>query len=542
MAEDPRLRIAPGLLFTVDTDGTPRVWQPRRREYTPLPPELLALLLQFADGRTVADAAERAALELDDSVREAVAALLARELLQPAVTITIPPRPAGTARARIARLVDRDSFVARAEGPIVTGLARIDDRPIAIAAWEPGAEDGIDDVLRLQEHVLAEPCPLIYVLDLFSIGRRAADFIGARAIGRVYANQARLSGVAPQLAIVEGALWRPSALLPVGCDAVIFVDGAGFVHIADSELVKELTGEQVSPDALGGARVHAELSGLGHLVAPSSVMAAALARRYLAFMPPHAQAPLPVTGAAPPPAMSPEALDALVPSDADTPFAIADLIRALGDEGSPLELRPRYARELSTTLARIEGIPVGIVANCSQHKAGILATESSDKAARFITLCDAYGLPLIFLVDVLGFAIGSAAERSGIERAAGRVFQAIVAASVPKLTVAVRRAHTAGLFAMAGPAFDPDAFFALPSASLSVMSERARVPGAAGLERVLGPEARASLRAYLRDSRVPPEAIAEHVVPASQIRRVLAATLRDRLAAPRPRARRWIPS
>jgi methylmalonyl-CoA decarboxylase subunit alpha len=538
---DPRLRIARGLLFTVG-DGVVRVWQPRRREHTPIVPQILALLLQFGDGRTVADAADDAGLELDDAVAEAVDGLVKRELLVAVDAVAAPPQPRRLARERIDQIVDTGSFELLADGPIITGFARIDDRKIAIAAWEPDADGGIESVLVLQERVLAEACPIVYVLDRFSIGRNAGDFLGPRAVGRIYANQARLSGLVPQIAIVEGALWRPAALLPVGCDVVIFVEGSGYVHIADTELVKELTGETVTPDALGGARMHAEHSGLGHLVASSTLEAATLARRYLAFMPTSSTSKLPVCGAAPPPAMSPGALDALVPVDTDAPFAISELVRALLDDGSPLELRPLWARELSTTLGRLEGMPVGVIANCSQHKAGILTVEAADKAARFITLCDAYGLPVIFLVDVLGFAVGRAAERAGIERAAGRLFGALATATVPKLTLAVRRAHTAGLFAMCGPAFDPDAFLALPTASLSIVNERSAIAGISALERQVDDETKDSLRGFVRSVRPDPSALVQIVV-ASQARRVLAHHLTTRFATPAPpRGRRTIPS
>jgi len=462
-----RLRIVRGLSFSVVRDGLVSVWQPQRREHVPIASELVTLLLAFGDGKTLAEASAASGL-VNGALDDAVAQLVRRELLVPvgAAPVRAPPRP--VARERIEQLIDHGTFEERAAGPIVTGHAQLDGRRVAIAAWEPDADDGVEDLLRLQEIVLQTPCPFVYLLDRFAVGSAPGELLGARSLGRVYANQARMAGRAPQVAVVCGALSRPAALLPVNCDAVIVVDGHGFIQIADTELVKELTGEDATPDSLGGARLHAEHSGLAHLVAASTLDAATLVRRYLALMPHHASAPLPRTAAAPPPALAPAALDALVPTD-DSPFPIHDLVRALLDEGSPLELRAAWTKELSTTLGRLEGTPIGVIANCSQHKSGLLTPDALDKAAEFVALCDAYHLPLLFLVDVLGLAIGRAAERAGIERAAGRLLAALASSTNPKLTLLVRRANPLGLLAMCGPAFDADTTLALPTAALSTM-------------------------------------------------------------------------
>ena len=191
---DPRLRIARGLLFTVG-DGVVRVWQPRRREHTPIVPQILALLLQFGDGRTVADAADDAGLELDDAVAEAVDGLVKRELLVAVDAVAAPPPPRRLARERIDQIVDSASFELLADGPIITGFARIDDRKIAIAAWEPDADGGIESVLALQERVFAEPCPIVYVLDRPAVRARAAEvrqaasFRGSKTVQRLRQHQ-----------------------------------------------------------------------------------------------------------------------------------------------------------------------------------------------------------------------------------------------------------------------------------------------------------------------------------------------------------------
>jgi len=246
---------------------------------------MLSLLFRFGNDSTVADAAAAAAIELDGSFADVIAMLVERGLLISVIAGPIKPPLLEVARRRIDEVVDPGSFQQTTGRPITTGFATIDARTIAIASWEPGVDHGIEEVLALQEAVLAKPCPVVYILDRFALGYRASDFHGPRSIGRIYANQAHLSGRVPQIAIVCGALQRPAALLPVGCDLVVFLETHGFVHIGDRDIVKQMTGEDASPDQLGGARMHFEVSGLCHLVAQSSSEAATLVRRYLGFMP-----------------------------------------------------------------------------------------------------------------------------------------------------------------------------------------------------------------------------------------------------------------
>lgn len=533
------LRLSPGLLVSLQPDGGARVWQPQRRTVTTLDADLLALLVRFGDGRTIAEAAEAAGLEPDDTLTAAVAGFVDGALLV-AGGAAAPPSPPRVARARIADVVDPGSFVESAGGPIVTGIGAVDGRRVAVAAWETLADGGIEDLLALQERVLAEPCPLVYLFDLFSIGRADADFASPRAIGRVYANQGRLGGLVPQIGVVYGGLWRPAAFLPAQCDAVVMIEKRSFVNLGDADAVKQFTGEEVAPEELGGTRMHAEVSGLAHLVAASPAEAATLVRRYLSFMPLSAASEPPRAAPAEAPTVAPAVLDALVPDDGEKPFAIGELVDALVDRGSRLPLRADWARELSTSFARLDGHAVGVVANASQHKGGVFTVEAADKATRFVTLCDAYRVPLVFFVDVPGFAIGRVAERAGIERAAGRLFAALATATVPRVVLIVRKAHTAGLYGMCGPAFDPDAVLALPTAQISIVGERAPT---IGFERQLGEAERASLRGWLRAGREAPAAMVDEVVMASAARARLIARLATAREAARARTplRRTIP-
>lgn len=493
--------------------------------------------MRFGHGATVAEAAAAAGLEPDEAVAEAVRAFVAAGLIVPRdFAPNAAPAGRAAARGRIAELVDPGTFDELDGGSIVTGFGAVGGQRVAVAAWEPGATAGIEALLQLQERVLAAPCPLVYLFDLFSIGRDAADFASPRAIGRVYANQGRLSGLAPQVGVVFGSLFRPAAFLPAGCDVVIMVEGRASVTLADADAVKEFTGETVTREELGGARMHAETSGLCHLLVRSDAEAASLARRYLSYMPSSA-ATLPAAVAPIAPTVAPGVLDAMVPEEPAKPFPILELAAGLFDGGSLLPVRDGYARELTTALARLDGIAVGVVANRSEHKGGIFTGEAADKAARFVSLCDAYGLPIVFLVDVPGVAIGRAAERAGIERAAARLYAALATSAVPRLTLVVRKAHTAGLYAMSGPAFDPDAFLALPGAAIAVFGERMFA-----LERQLDAVGAASVRSHQRAQRPPLEPIVDEVVAASAARAALTARLHAALAAPRPRLRRTIPA
>jgi len=227
---------------------------------------------------------------------------------------------------------------------------------------------------------------------------------------------------------------------------------------------------------MGGARMHTAVSGCGHQLVKSDEEGIAIARRYLSYLPGSWELPAP---AAPPaPAQAPadgRAIGELIPADENKPFDMNTLIDALIDEGSLLEIHPRWAKELIVGFARLEGQAIGIVANQPKHKGGVLFSDSADKAARFIWICNAFNVPLLFLADVPGFMIGTKVEREGIIRHGAKMISAVSEATVPKISVIVRKAYGAGLYAMAGPAFEPDCCLALPSASIAVMGPQAAI-------------------------------------------------------------------
>jgi acetyl-CoA carboxylase carboxyltransferase component len=233
-------------------------------------------------------------------------------------------------------------------------------------------------------------------------------------------------------------------------------------------------GEKVTLEEMGGARMHCEVSGCGDLLAKDEKSCIAAARDYFSYLPQRAGEPAPEAAARPPRAEA-KRIDDILPANQNQAFDIAAVIEALVDEGSFFELKKLYARELVTGFARLGGRAVGIVASQPKWKGGVLFVDSADKAARFIWLCDAFGLPLVFLADVPGFMIGKAVERQGIIRHGAKMISAVADATVPKICVVLRKAYGAGLYAMCGPGFDPDVTIALPQAMIAVMGAEAAV-------------------------------------------------------------------
>jgi acetyl-CoA carboxylase carboxyltransferase component len=219
--------------------------------------------------------------------------------------------------------------------------------------------------------------------------------------------------------------------------------------------------------------MHTSVSGCGHFLCKSDEESIDLARRCLSYMPANWREDPPT---APPaePAVGPVVTE-IVPENEKDPFDVNDLIGAVVDEGSFLEVHARWAKELVVGYARLEGRAIGIVANQPKVKGGVLFVDSADKAARFIMTCNAFNVPLLFLADVPGFMIGKDVERQGIIRHGAKMISAVSEATVPKLSVIVRKAYGAGLYAMAGPAFEPDACLAFPQAQIAVMGPEAAI-------------------------------------------------------------------
>jgi acetyl-CoA carboxylase carboxyltransferase component len=267
-------------------------------------------------------------------------------------------------------------------------------------------------------------------------------------------------------------LFGPSAAggayIPAFCDVVFMVERNASMYLGSPRMAEEVIGEHVSLEEMGGARMHATVSGCGDNLVNDDAEAIEHARRFLSYLPSSWQEPPPPAQGEQPTAEA-RAIRDLVPDEERRGYDMHHVIDALVDEHSFFELKPLWARELIIGFARLDGEVVGVLANNPQHLGGVLFVDSSDKAARFIWLCDAFNVPLVFLADVPGFMIGSQVERQGIIRHGAKMITAVAEATVPKISVIVRKAYGAGLYAMCGPAFDPDACIALPTARIAVM-------------------------------------------------------------------------
>lgn len=454
------------------------------------------------------------------------------------------------ARERLALLLDRDSFVEDgklanngdpelpADG-VITGVGRIEGRSVAVMANDSTVKAGswgrrtVEKILRIQERASALKCPLFYLVD--SAGARITDqvemFPGRRGAGRIFYNQVHLSGEVPQVCLLFGPSAAGGAYIPAFCDLVIMVDGNASMYLGSPRMAEMVIGEKVSLEEMGGAKMHCSVSGCGDVLVKSEVEAIELAKKYIHYFPLNCFQSPPQT-ASKAPRKSGKRIDEIIPVDQNKPFNMHALIEELIDEGSWFEVKQLFAQELITGLARVDGRTIGIVANQPKYKGGVLFVDSADKGARFIWLCDAFNIPLLYLADVPGFMIGTKVERAGIIRAGAKMIFAVSEATVPKISVIVRKAYGAGLYAMSGPGFNPDCTLALPQAMIAVMGPEAAVNAVFYNKIQEKPEAeRPAYVQKLRDEyradvdiyKLASELIVDEIVPGEQLRLQLAA-------------------
>jgi acetyl-CoA carboxylase carboxyltransferase component len=398
-------------------------------------------------------------------------------------------------RERVGLLLDEDSFSEEAllanwnedglgADGVVTGVGTIEGRPVALMANDPTVKAGswgpktVEKILRIQERASSLRIPMVYLVD--SAGARITEqvqmFPGRRGAGRIFFNEVRMSGVIPQVCVLFGPSAAGGAYIPAFCDVVIMRDGNASMYLGSPRMAQMVIGEDVTLEEMGGARMHTSVSGCAHQLVKSDEEGIEFARRYLSYMPSNWESlPPSLAPAEAAPLADGSDIAGLIPSDENKPFDMLSLIDAIVDEGSLLQIHSRWAKELVVGYARLYGRPIGIVANQPKHKGGVLFSDSADKAARFIWTCNAFNVPLLFLADVPGFMIGTQVERQGIIRHGAKMISAVSEATVPKISVIVRKAYGAGLYAMAGPAFDPDCCIALPSASIAVMGPQAAI-------------------------------------------------------------------
>ena len=425
---------------------------------------------------------------------------------------------------------------------MVTGAGRLMDRDVWVIANDytvkagSMAERGVEKFIRVQERALRSQKPVLYLID--SSGARITDqagfFANLRGIGKYFYNHSLLSGKIPQISVLYGPCVAGAAYTPVFCDFSIMVRGMSALVIASPRMVEMVTGEQIDMQELGGADLHMEKSGQCHLVVDNEEEAALAVKKLLTYLPDNCDQ-LPPRYEPRAPARSPTDLDGIVPADPNTAFDMHELVDAVVDADSWFEIKAGHAEEMMTGFARIEGRVVGIVANNSQHRAGAIFPHSADKAAEFITTCDAYNIPLVYLCDTPGFMVGSEVEQMGILKRGKKFIYATSTATVPKVCVAVRKAYGAGIYAMSGPAFEPDCTLALPGAEIAVMGAEAAINAvyARQLAGIDDDAERAAKVEELRDEyrkdidihETANDLIVDHVVPPSELRQEIARRL-----------------
>ncbi|HUR86908.1 MAG TPA: acyl-CoA carboxylase subunit beta [Solirubrobacteraceae bacterium] len=404
-----------------------------------------------------------------------------------------------TARERIALLVDDGTFtelgihagihhavrgledkVAPADG-VVTGYGRVDGRMVAVAAYDftvmagSMGTTGEIKVARLRELALTKRMPFVWLLD--SAGARIQEAVGSlfAGSGALFREEVVASGVIPQVAALMGPCAAGTAYIPGLADFVPMVRGRGSMALAGPHLVRAAVGEDVTQEQLGGSRVHCRTSGVGDLEVADDEECIAAIKQYLSFFPSHCEQAPPVRPCADPADRCDEELLDVLPLSNRRPYDMYEVIRRIVDDGEWFDLKPQFARSIITCLARMGGRPVGIVASQPRRLGGILDNDSADKAARFVSLCDAFAIPLVFLVDVPGFMVGTKVEAAGIIRHGAKMLHAVAAATVPKITVVLRKAYGAGYYVMNGRAYEPDLIVAWPTAEISVMGAEGAV-------------------------------------------------------------------
>lgn len=365
---------------------------------------------------------------------------------------------------------------------VVTGIGKIDGRRVAIMANDSTVKAGswgwrtVEKIIRIQETAERLRIPMLYLVD--SAGARITDqlemFPGRRGAGKIFYNQVRMSGFVPQVCLLFGPSAAGGAYIPAFCDVVVMVDGNASMYLGSPRMAEMVIGEKVTLEEMGGAKMHCGVSGCGDVLVKTEEEAIEWCKDYLGFFPSH-YGERPPTAEPAAPQDQKKTLDEIIPVNQNKPFDMRKVIRHLVDDSEFIEIKKLFARELLTGLARIDGRPVGIVASQPKFKGGVLFVDSADKGAKFVNLCDAFDIPIIFLADVPGFMIGTKVEQQGIIRHGAKYISAVSAATVPKISVVVRKAYGAGLYAMCGPGFEPDVSMALPEAMIAVMGPEAAV-------------------------------------------------------------------
>ncbi|MFD1562312.1 acyl-CoA carboxylase subunit beta [Haloarchaeobius amylolyticus] len=421
---------------------------------------------------------------------------------------------------------------------LITGAAEFEGRDVHFMANDytvkrgSMAAKGVEKFLRMQQRALKTGKPVLYLMDSSGgrIDQQTGFFANREGIGKYYYNHSMLSGRVPQICILYGPCIAGAAYTPVFADFTVMVRDMSAMAIASPRMVEMVTGEQIDLQELGGPDVHAQYSGSADLVADDEEHARELVAQLISYLPNNADEKPPQTDGQAPVA-SPEGIDAVVPQEPNKGYDMFDVIDRVVDAGSTLELRPEFGKEIITAFARIDGRPVGIVANQPAHRAGAIFPDAAEKAAQFIWTCDAYDVPLLYLCDTPGFMAGSQVEKDGILEQGKKMIYATSSATVPKQSVVVRKAYGAGIYAMSGPAYDPESVIGLPSGEIAIMGPEAAINAvyARKLAEIDDEDERERKEQELREEyredidihRMASEVVIDEIVPPSSLREEL---------------------
>ncbi|MGH9135922.1 MAG: acyl-CoA carboxylase subunit beta [Acidimicrobiales bacterium] len=364
---------------------------------------------------------------------------------------------------------------------VVTGIGDIDGRRVALVAYDftvlagSMGEVGERKTARMRDLVLRQRIPIVWLLDSGGARIQATSGSTFAGAGALFREQVTLSGVVPQVGAMLGHCAAGTAYIPALTDFIPMVKGTSSMALGGRHLVKAATGEDVTEEEMGGSEVHNRQSGVADAEVESDEACLALVRQYLSFFPPNNTEAPPVAASDDPVDRRCEELYDIVPTAPRRAYDVRKVVAAVVDDGAVLEIKPQWARNLVCALARVGGQPVGILANNPMVLGGALDVNSADKAARFVWLCDAYGLPLVFLHDVPGFIVGTAVEKQGIIRHGAKFLFAVSEATVPKISVVMRKSYGAGYFVMNGLAYECDHLSIWPTAEIAVMGPEGMV-------------------------------------------------------------------
>jgi acetyl-CoA carboxylase carboxyltransferase component len=397
-----------------------------------------------------------------------------------------------TARERIEKLLDVGSFIeefmlattqvtdfgmAEKRQPgdgVVTGFGKIDGRPVYVFAQDRAVLAGTvgsahaEKIAYVIQTARRLSLPLIGLYD--SPGARIQEGLTVTAaIGKIFFENSVTSGAIPQISAIMGPCIGVASYSPALTDFIVMVQGSSQMFITGPAVIKEVLGEQVTLEELGGAKIHSEVSGVADLVAKNDEECLAAIRRLVSFLPAHFAAMPPRTTPADDPERRLDKVEAIVPDDMRRAYNVAQVIRAIVDDGDFLELKSKFARNLVIGFGRLDGHPTGFVANQPMFLAGSLDVDASDKGARFIRFCDAFNIPIVTLMDVPGFFPGKQQEEKGIIRHGAKLLYAYAEATVPKITLVLRKGYGGAKQAMCTREMGADQVLVWPGVELAVM-------------------------------------------------------------------------